>query len=74
MMKRLMIMAALASALGFSCNSVKAINVSATKIPATLAVIDSLSTAGPIYLANRGGGSGNDVQPEQRPSYLSDGG
>jgi hypothetical protein len=69
-MKHLIAAVAVTVVVGLSGQAMAA--TSANVAPsATSSIKANGGTKAPVLLANRGGGSGNDVWPNQRPSYLS---
>jgi len=70
-MNRLLVAAALTVAVGVSGHP---LSVTPTVAPQDSSLASGslpVAQAASELLANRGGGSGNDVIPNQRPSYLS---
>jgi hypothetical protein len=69
-MKQFLAATALAVAMGFSGQALAATVIGAAPSAATSITVPGAAKT-PTVVANRGGGSGNDVWPNQRPSYLS---
>jgi hypothetical protein len=69
-MNRLLVAAALTLAVSVSGHSISATPATASQTATIASSAMPLAHVAPELLANRGGGTGNDVQENQRPSYL----